>query len=157
MLRMDRCAMCTSASACTSVVWASSGTYMFREGLERTTKELAARAPSKMKIKVVSPPDLDAITLPLRGSVVPVALLVLLCIRGKTLVGLPTDSASSYLIFMMTNIEEFGTRRNEVLFSMSKIPSDDVLEVVSLRNSKPYWNCTTWRFIKRYRFPTVKS
>ena len=28
---------------------------------------------------------------------------------------------------------------------------------VSLRNSKPYWNCTTWRFIRRYRFPTIKS
>ena len=28
---------------------------------------------------------------------------------------------------------------------------------VSLRNSKPYWNCTTWRFIRRYRFPTIRS
>ena len=24
---------------------------------------------------------------------------------------------------------------------------------MSPRNSKPYWNCTTWRFIKRYRCP----
>ena len=42
---------------------------MFREGLERTTKELAASAPSAVKIKVVAPPDLGAMTLPLRGSV----------------------------------------------------------------------------------------
>ena len=41
-------------------------------GVERTTKELAASAPSTMKIKVVAPPDLDAIALPLRGSVVAV-------------------------------------------------------------------------------------
>ena len=47
--------------------------HMFREGRERTTMELAASAPSAMKIKVVAPPDLDAITLPLRGSVVPAA------------------------------------------------------------------------------------
>ena len=46
---------------------------MFREGLERTPKELAASAPSAMKINVVAPPDLDAVTLPLRGSVVPAA------------------------------------------------------------------------------------
>ena len=32
---------------------------MFREGLERTTKELAASAPSAMKIKVAAPPDLE--------------------------------------------------------------------------------------------------
>ena len=46
---------------------------MFREGLERTTKELAAPAPSAMKIMVVAPPDFDVITLPLSGSVVPAA------------------------------------------------------------------------------------
>ena len=46
---------------------------MFRDGLERTTKELEAPAPSLLKIKVVAPPDLDAIALPLRGSVVPAA------------------------------------------------------------------------------------
>ena len=28
-------------------------------------------------------------------------------------------------------------------------------EYVSLRNSKPYWNCRTWRFITRYRCPIV--
>ena len=30
-------------------------------------------------------------------------------------------------------------------------------EHVSLINWKPFWNCTTWRFIRRYRFPTIKS
>ena len=30
-------------------------------------------------------------------------------------------------------------------------------EYVSLRNSKPYWNCTTWRFIRRHRCPSIKS
>ena len=68
---MDLCETCTSASICTPTVVASGDTYMFREGLERTTKELAASAPSTMKIKVVAPPDLDAITLPLREGVVP--------------------------------------------------------------------------------------
>ena len=34
------------------------------------------------------------------------------------------------------NVEEFGTRWDEVLLSMLKIPSDDVLE--SLRNSKHF-------------------
>ena len=30
-------------------------------------------------------------------------------------------------------------------------------EYVSPHNSKPYWYCTTWRFIKRDRFPTIES
>ena len=48
---------------------------------------------------------------------------------------------------------------DEVLLSTSKIPSDDVLErkYVSLINSKPNWNWTTWRFLRRYRFLTIKS
>ena len=39
---------------------------------------------------------------------------------------------------------------------MKKIPLDDILEGLSklkeyesLRNSRPYWNCMTWRFIKK--------
>ena len=28
---------------------------------------------------------------------------------------------------------------------------------VSLRNSNPYWNCTTWRFIRRKRFPNYQN
>ena len=30
-------------------------------------------------------------------------------------------------------------------------------EYVSLVNSKPYWNCTIWRFTKKYRCPVGKS
>ena len=26
---------------------------------------------------------------------------------------------------------------------------------MSLCNSKPHWNCTTWRFTRRYRFPII--
>ena len=61
------------------------------------------------------------------------------------------------------NVEEFDTRLDEVLFSMSKIPSDDILESlynlrnVSARNSKPYWNCTTRRFIRSYGFPSIRN
>ena len=62
------------------------------------------------------------------------------------------------------NIQEFDTKWDEVLLSMSKIPSDDILENLykvrireSARNSTPFWNCTAWRFIRRYRFPTIKS
>ena len=56
------------------------------------------------------------------------------------------------------NIQDFDTTSDEVLLSMSKIPSDDVLESLyklRIRESaqqKPYWNCTTWRFIRRCRF-----
>ena len=67
------------------------------------------------------------------------------------------------------NIQEFDSGLDEVLLSMSKIPSDDVFEslyksrvctireYVSLINSKQYQNCTTWKFIKRYRCPTIKN
>ena len=61
------------------------------------------------------------------------------------------------------NIQEFDKRWDEVPLSMTKIPSDDILEslykkeYVSLINSKPYWNCTTWRFIRRYRCPIIKN
>ena len=39
--------------------------------------------------------------------------------------------------------------------SMTQIPSDEILEslyklrIRGLRNSRPYWNCTEWRFITR--------
>ena len=61
------------------------------------------------------------------------------------------------------NSQEFDARRDEVLLSVSKIPSDYIRKVcknweyVSPRNSKPYWNCTTWRFVRRYRCPIIKS
>ena len=59
--------------------------------------------------------------------------------------------------------QEFDARWDEVLLSMSKILSDVILEslynweYVSLINSKPYWNCTTWRCIRRYRFTIFKN
>ena len=31
------------------------------------------------------------------------------------------------------------------------------IEYVSLINSKLYWNCATWKFIKKYRCPTVRN
>ena len=49
------------------------------------------------------------------------------------------------------NIQEFDTRWDEVLLSMTKNPSDEMLESlynwgnVSLRNSNPYYTCTTWK------------
>ena len=61
------------------------------------------------------------------------------------------------------NVQEFDTRWDETLLSMSKIPLDDVVKVctnweyVSLINSKPYCICTTWRLIKRYRCPTIRN
>ena len=43
-----------------------------------------------------------------------------------------------------------------ILLSMTKIPSDDILgRIVQIkntrisRNSRPYWNCTIWRSIRR--------
>ena len=30
-------------------------------------------------------------------------------------------------------------------------------EYMSPRNSKPYWNCTTWRFIRGYRCPIIRN
>ena len=34
----------------------------------------------------------------------------------------------SITIVMMINVQEFDTRWNEILLSMTKIPSDDILE-----------------------------
>ena len=51
--------------------------------------------------------------------------------------------------------QEFDSTWNGVLLSMTKIPPDDILEglyklrIRDLRNSRPYWNCMTWRFIRR--------
>ena len=51
--------------------------------------------------------------------------------------------------------QEFDSKWDGVLLSMTKIPLDDILEGLyklrtrALRNSRPYWNCMTWRFITR--------
>ena len=61
------------------------------------------------------------------------------------------------------DVQEFDTRWDEILLSMSKIPPDDILESsyklrnVSPINSKTYWNCLTLKFIKRFRSPIIKS
>ena len=73
------------------------------------------------------------------------------------------DYAGSFSVTLRDdNIQEFDTRWDEVLLSKSKIPSDDILESLyklRIRESdqqKPYWNCTTWRFIRRYLSPIIK-
>ena len=61
------------------------------------------------------------------------------------------------------NIQEFDTRWDGVLRSMSKLPSDEILEslyksgYVSLINSKTYWNCTTWKLIHQKTSVPIKS
>ena len=56
------------------------------------------------------------------------------------------------VILPADNLQEFETRWDEVLFSMSKIPLDDFLESLyklRIRESdqprKTSWNCATWR------------
>ena len=53
------------------------------------------------------------------------------------------------------DIQEFDFKWDGILLSMTKIPHDDILEgLYKLRirvseNSRPYWNCMTWRLIRR--------
>ena len=51
------------------------------------------------------------------------------------------------------DIQEFDSTWDGILLSMTKIPPDDIMEglykLTSLRNSRPYWNCMTRRFIRR--------
>ena len=62
-------------------------------------------------------------------------------------------------------IQEFGTRWDEVLLSMSKVPSDHVLESLyklRIRESAQLKTvlelfCTTWKFINRYRCPIIRN
>ena len=55
------------------------------------------------------------------------------------------------------NIQEFDSRWDEVLPSCQRFHPMTSWKVcthcgyVSLINSKLFWNCTTWRFIRRYR------
>ena len=41
------------------------------------------------------------------------------------------------------DIQEFDSKSVGILLSMTKSPSDDILE-----GSRSYWNCTIWRFIR---------
>ena len=53
------------------------------------------------------------------------------------------------------DIQEFDSKWDGILLSMTQTPSDDIFEGLyklryeSLRNSRPYWNCTIWRFTRR--------
>ena len=51
------------------------------------------------------------------------------------------------------DIQEFDSKWDGILISMTKIPSDDILEgLYKLRtreSARPYWNCMTWRLIRR--------
>ena len=62
------------------------------------------------------------------------------------------------------NIQEFDTRWDEVLLSMSKLPSDEILESLyklkicesdQLKTILKLYDMEI-RFIRRYRFPTIK-
>ena len=60
------------------------------------------------------------------------------------------------------NIQEFNTRWDEVptVYDKNSIPwhlGKSVKIEDTWATQKPYWNCTTWRFIRRYRFATIKS
>ena len=61
------------------------------------------------------------------------------------------------------DVQEYDTRWDEILLSMTKIPPDDILEslcklkYVSLISSKPNWNCVTWKFIRRYQGLIIRS
>ena len=48
------------------------------------------------------------------------------------------------------DIQEFDSKWDGILLSMTKISHDDILEgYESQRNSRPHCNCMTWRFIRR--------
>ena len=73
------------------------------------------------------------------------------------------DTVSDYADFILHDdtVQKFDTRWDKVLLSMSKIPSDDILESLyklRIRESEKLKTelGTTWRFIRRYRFPTIK-
>ena len=42
------------------------------------------------------------------------------------------------------DIQEFDSKCDGILLSMTKIPHDE-----SLKSSRPYWNCLTWRLKRR--------
>ena len=53
------------------------------------------------------------------------------------------------------NVQEFYSKWDEILLSMTKIPSNDVLESLykleSVNTSRPYWNRMTWNITRRSR------
>ena len=72
------------------------------------------------------------------------------------------DSVENYadpfiVVLRNDDIQEFDSKWDEILSSMTQIRSDDILKglyklrIQESENSRPYWNCTTWRFIRRRR------
>ena len=70
------------------------------------------------------------------------------------------DSVENYtdlfsIVLRNDDIQEFDSKWDGILLSMTKIPPDEILEgLYKLRirvsgNSRPCWNCTTWRLIRR--------
>ena len=70
------------------------------------------------------------------------------------------DSVENYtdlftIVIRNDDIQEFDSKWDGILLSMTKIPPDDILEdctnweYESLINSRPDWNCTIWRFTRR--------
>ena len=70
------------------------------------------------------------------------------------------DSVENYadlFTFSLRNddIQEFDSKWDGILLSVTKIPPDEILEGLyklrireSEKNSRPYWNCMTWRSIR---------
>ena len=74
------------------------------------------------------------------------------------------DYASLFSVALHDDsIQEFDTRWDEVLLSMTKFPPDDVLERLhSLRiresdHLKTVVEYMTWKIFRRYRCPTIKN
>ena len=70
------------------------------------------------------------------------------------------DSVENYADLLILDFRNewysgFDSKWDGVLLSMTNITFDDILEWLyqqeyeSLSNSRPYWNCTNWRFIKK--------
>ena len=70
------------------------------------------------------------------------------------------DSVENYadlftIVLRNDDLQEFDSKWDGILLSMTKIPLDDILEglyKLRIRESeklRPYWNCMTWRFIRR--------
>ena len=67
------------------------------------------------------------------------------------------DSVENYadlftVVLRHDDIQEFDLKWEEILLSMTQIPSDDILEsLYKIQNTRarPHWNCTIWRFIRR--------
>ena len=93
-----------------------------------------------------------------------IAFMIFDCLRVTAAHDTVLDYADLFSVTLHDdNIQELDTRCDKVLLSMTKIPSDEILQSLyklrireSDQRKKTYWNCTTWRFTRRYRFPTIK-